>query len=90
MRAIVFAALAIGIAGPALAQTARAYEYDVHGRLIKVTTDGGATVVYSYDVADNRTAVVASPPTNPSPPSAKVVVVPLLGFLVIPIQQAGS
>jgi hypothetical protein len=60
------------------------YTYDALGRLSTATYIGGPrdgqTVTYTYDAAGNRTQVVATPAS-----SYPVVVLPLLGFLVIPL-----
>jgi len=66
----------VALSAAALAATAMAgetitYTYDARGRLIRVRHSGSVnnavTANYSYDKADNRTAVnVASP--NPTPP----------------------
>ena len=45
---------------PAHGATAQ-YEYDVRGRLIKVTWSSGKVVTYTYDAAGNRTTVVLTP-----------------------------
>lgn len=59
------------------------YGYDAKGRLIQVSHTGsvnnGLTATYTYDPADNRTSVTTSGAT------ARVVVVPLNGFTVIPV-----
>lgn len=90
MRTVVLAALMIGAVMPASPQTVvnRIYEYDALGRLTKVRTDGGLSVNYTYDAADNRMAVTANPPNPPPPPPpglTNVAVIPINGFLVIPI-----
>ncbi len=54
--ALLIAALAGGIgAGSASAES---YEYDVLGRLTKVTFDDGSTITYVYDENGNRVSVV--------------------------------
>ena len=36
------------------------YEYDVLGRVVKVTYSDGSTVAYAYDLAGNRVAVTTA------------------------------
>ncbi len=58
------------------------YRYDAKGRLLEVKQTGGpannATSTYTYDAADNRTNVKVEA-------QRRVVVVPLNGFTVIPL-----
>jgi YD repeat-containing protein len=64
----------------ALAAETQAYSYDALGRLTKVVASNGRVTEYAYDAANNRTQVTS---TGPAP--VRVVVVPLLGGLVIPL-----
>ena len=70
-------------ASPALAQEQVKIEYDALGRLTKVTHESGpnsGTVsAYAYDPASNRTNVTVTGSKK------RVVVVPLNGFTVIPL-----
>ncbi len=75
----VAAGLALGLASVALAAS---YEYDALGRLIAVTHDDGSTVDYAYDANGNRTLVTTSGGSGMS----SVVVVPLNGFTIIPLE----
>ena len=71
-------------ASAALANSTTSYGYDALGRLSSVTYVNGSstyTVTYTYDAAGNRTAMTATG----SPATTRVVVLPLLGGLVIPI-----
>ncbi|MEO1241218.1 MAG: hypothetical protein AAFX54_04865 [Pseudomonadota bacterium] len=62
--AVITAALALSTHGASAAETI-CYEYDVHGKIIKVirsgpdnncaTTSDNVTTEYEYDAADNRT-----------------------------------
>lgn len=72
------------------------YKYDALGRLIETkTTDGpnnNTNTNVEYDKASNRTnyrvtgSTDTSPPQNPPPPSAlKVIVLPINGYTIIPI-----
>ncbi|MCW2404394.1 YD repeat-containing protein [Sphingobium sp. B1D7B] len=58
------------------------YKYDAKGRLVEVKQTGGpannASSTYQYDAADNRTNVKVDA-------QRRVVVVPLNGFTVIPL-----
>ena len=58
------AALAAGIAAPALAAETVTYSYDVHGRLTKVertrTVADEVDTTYEHDAADNRTEKVVT------------------------------
>lgn len=87
------------LATSANAQEETKYSYDALGRLTDISTSGGvnsgvATSI-KYDAAGNRTnyAVSGSANTGPdtgggasAPRQAMVIVVPLNGFTVIPIQ----
>jgi YD repeat-containing protein len=55
------------ITSPCLAGTAQ-YTYDNLGRLIQMVYDNGATIVYTYDAAGNRTSmqVTASQASTPA------------------------
>lgn len=77
---------------PSAAIPATQYTYDEAGRLIKVVYDNGKGIRYFYDEADNRQGVAiddaTSLPTDPPPPpvpTGGVIVVPLNGFTVIPL-----
>lgn len=56
------------------------YTYDALGRLIEADHGTGGDVTYDYDEADNRTSVTVNGG------SAEIVVVPLNGFTVIPLE----
>jgi YD repeat-containing protein len=47
----------LAAAAPTAPAWAITYEYDVLGRLTKVTYDDGSYVVYAYDAAGNRSVV---------------------------------
>lgn len=72
-------------------RAATQYTYDEAGRLIKVVYDNGKGIAYFYDDADNRQAVAiddaADLPTTPPTQNGGggVIVVPLNGFTVIPL-----
>lgn len=76
---------------PAFADT---FLYDSLGRLTKVQYDNGGYIVYAYDANGNRSTVAISthgeaPPPPPSSTAGRpVIVVPLGGFLVIPLPAA--
>jgi YD repeat-containing protein len=91
----------LALAGAASAQETTTYTYDALGRVKTVTHAGGpasgVSSTYSYDPASNRTNVTVNgaqtsangddPNSGASAPSRRpmVVVVPLNGFTVIPI-----
>lgn len=81
MRHILLGAAAISIVLPSLAAAGetQTYEYDAQGQLVTVASSNGRVTKYEYDAAGNRTKV------NATPPARKVVVLPLLGGLVIPV-----
>ncbi len=90
--AISFGAMIPVAATPALAQGTTTYEYDALGRLVGTTTSGGANdglgTVYEYDAAGNRKRVeVTGSDGTPGGPS-RIIVLPINGFLVIPIKGA--
>lgn len=69
------------VAAPSLGVAAetQTYTYDALGRLTKVTTTSGRVTEYTYDAANNRTKVTSTGG------SSRVVVLPLLGGLVLPL-----
>lgn len=88
--AISFSVATVFTASPALAQGTTTYEYDALGRLVGTTTSGGANdglgTVYEYDAAGNRKRVeVTGSDGSPGGPS-RFIVLPINGFLVIPIK----
>ena len=85
-RAVLVAALVAGMALPVLAQDTTSYTYDELGRLKTVTYGDGVSVVYEYDAAGNRTRQEVTGSTNAPPPAAAVIVLPIAGFTIIPIQ----
>ncbi|KRA61693.1 hypothetical protein ASD79_06145 [Caulobacter sp. Root655] len=74
--------LGLGMAGVAAAQSTTQYTYDALGRVTKADYGNGKTVSYAYDSAGNRTST--STTGFPAAP-VRVVVLPLLGGLVIPL-----
>ncbi|HWU78844.1 MAG TPA: RHS repeat domain-containing protein [Caulobacter sp.] len=73
--------LGLGLAGAAAAQSIQ-YTYDALGRVTRADYGNGKTVSYAYDSAGNRTST--STTGFPAAP-VKIVVLPLLGGLVIPL-----
>ena len=68
------------VAGPSLASSVE-YKYDALGRLTEAKYSNGRQVTYKYDAAGNRTEMIVVPGSD----AARVVVLPLLGGLVIPL-----
>lgn len=69
MRGFLVLSCLLGVASTAQAQQVQTYDYDVHGRLVSVSsTTAGATqtTTYSLDGADNRSKVVATSGTTSS------------------------
>jgi|GEM_PF-1654258 len=69
----------------ASAQQTTTYSYDELGRLTDVNRSDNVDTQYSYDPAGNRTAQVVTGSSNAAPVSG-VVVLPIAGFIVIPLQ----
>ena len=82
-------AASMTVAAPTAQSLNEGYEYDALGRLTKVTQGDGSTIAYADDAAGNRTTISVAgsgtPDVNPNGPSV-IVVVPLNGFTVIPVQ----
>ena len=82
-KCIAFVVAHFAAASPALAQEQVKIEYDALGRLTKVTHESGpnsGTVsAYAYDPASNRTNVTVTGAQK------RVVVVPLNGFTIMPL-----
>lgn len=77
--AFLFTLIAIGaLAGSAAADAMVTYQYDALGRLTSISYPNGTTVTYTYDAAGNRTQRTAS---------TQVMVLPLIGGVVIPVQH---
>ena len=86
LRAISIAVFLVAMSAPsAQAQQTTTYTYDELGRLITIARSDGVTIQYSYDPAGNRTSQVVSG-SIAAPPVTRVIVVPLNGFTIIPIQ----
>ena len=64
------------------AQDTVSYKYDALGRLTTVTYSSGAVITYTYDAVGNRISKIV---TGASASGTKVVVLPIAGFVVIPI-----
>jgi len=66
MRVILIFAGLISVAAPAAASETINYTYDALGRLVSVTRSGtvnnGASAVYTFDPANNRTNVTTTAP----------------------------
>ncbi|MEP2990304.1 MAG: RHS repeat domain-containing protein [Parasphingorhabdus sp.] len=90
---VTLAALLLMASGPVLATETTTYEYDALGRLVKSTKSGGPSSgtekSTSYDAAGNRTnQTVTGAPDNVGGGGTSVIVLPINGFLVIPIQTS--
>ena len=68
----VFAMVSLLVAMPAIVDGASAtYEYDVKGRVSRITYDDGTVVAYAYDANGNRTGGTnTQPPPDTTPPTA--------------------
>lgn len=79
------AAFVPAVAGAAETVT---YSYDAKGRLTQVVHSGsvnnGIVAAYAFGKGDNRTNLTVSGSSFSSPP-VRVVVLPLAGFMVVPI-----
>lgn len=79
--------LSLMLATAAIAQDAAVYTYDALGRLTQVSEPQAANppaiTQFEYDTAGNRSRVETTG-AQPATPGG-VVVVPLLGYLVIPL-----
>lgn len=62
------------------------YEYDAIGRLTKVTYGASKVIEYTYDKAGNRTKKITNGGGPPPYSQKKVIVLPIAGFTIIPIQ----
>jgi len=74
-------------AGAANASETITYSYDAQGRLIGASHSGsggntGLDITYQYDLAGNRTANAITGSKNKG---QEVVVIPINGFMAIPI-----
>jgi YD repeat-containing protein len=78
VSAAVSLVVALGASGPALTAENATYTYDALGRLATVRVVGapGYQITYTYDAAGNRTSKVTT---------LRVVVLPLLGGMVLPL-----
>ena len=83
-------AILVALFMAAFAQTASAgttsYKYDALGRVTEVDYPDGSIVTYTYDAAGNRTQTTRTAGTT-GVVVTKVVVLPLLGGVVIPISN---
>jgi YD repeat-containing protein len=64
------------------------YTYDALGRVVTVQhsgTSNNTTTSFTYDKADNRTSISVTGSAN-----FKVVVLPIAGFVIIPLQNNGG
>lgn len=75
--------LSIGFMAPAYATTV-SYTYDGLGRVKQASYSSGVVIQYTYDAAGNRTQSIITGAAA-DPPTAGVIVLPIAGFIVIPI-----
>lgn len=68
-EAALLALAALGVAASAVASETITYTYDARGRLTKVarsgTVNNNVSAAYTFDKADNRTAVNVVSPNSP-------------------------
>ena len=79
---LILAAALMPAVGMAQTVNETKYTYDALGRVTKVEYPKGAIINYQYDKAGNRTQVAV---VGGTPAQVKVVVLPISGFVVIPI-----
>jgi YD repeat-containing protein len=82
------ATLAVAIPSISAAQQTVSYTYDALGRVVTVQhsgTSNNTTTSFTYDKADNRTSISVTGSAN-----FKVVVLPIAGFVIIPLQNNGG
>lgn len=90
MRKILLVSMVL-MGSAATAQETIKHNYDALGRLTSSTVAGGpvngTSTTIGYDKAGNRSSyVVSGAPTSTPPPSGRrVIVLPLNGFVVIPL-----
>lgn len=90
---MLFSVIVVGAAPMAMAQETTIYEYDALGRLVSTSKSGGPAdgeeKAITYDAAGNRTNYtvtgVVQQPDPVGSGSTNVIVLPINGFLVIPI-----
>lgn len=82
------ALLGVAIATPTCAAETVTYSYDALGRLVGSSVSGGPSsgvnTTIAYDPADNRTNYQVTGSTQ-LPPGTAFIVLPLNGFLVVPV-----
>ncbi len=69
------------------------YDYDALGRLIEADYGNSKVVKYTYDPAGNRTSHVVTGTglsADPGTGTGGVVVLPISGFIVLPLPAKGS
>lgn len=91
MRSRILLALALAaLPSMALASETVTYSYDAKGRLTQVahsgSTNNGVVANYTFDKADNRTALTVSGSAF-NGPASRIIVIPLNGLTVLPLPQ---
>lgn len=101
MKRILVGLALVGCSSAALAQSTTTYTYDGSGRLVRSATDkgpGASNVTIQYDPANNPMSYNVTGARDRTdqgsevsvPTNARIIVVPLNGFTLIPVYQSSG